>query len=280
MGYELSDADAARDYWATRATQWDAWADHLAPLAERFNAALIEAIDLRPGQTVIDLASGAGEPALTLAKHVGASGSVTATDLVPEMLAGARRRVKSAGLSNVSFEICGMDDLPFKDSTFDAATCRFGLMFITDPVAALAAIRRVLKAGGRAACMVWGPQSANTLFQVLQSVVPPVLGEESDGAESPMFAFAARDSLKRAFAEAGFREAGEIELEFAPKIDTNEPFWQPFVEMSFGHTLTTISADTRGEIDEAVRTAFQESVVDGKYRLSVHARIGVGLVED
>ena len=156
MGYDLTDADAARDYWATRAPQWDAWADDLAPLAERFNAALIAAIDVRPGQTLLDLASGAGEPALTLAKHVGPSGSVTATDLVPEMLAGARRRIEAAGLTNVSFEICGIDDLPFEDSIYDAATCRFGLMFVPDVHNALSSVRRVLKPGGQAVCMVWG----------------------------------------------------------------------------------------------------------------------------
>lgn len=276
MGYDLTDADAARAYWATRAPQWDAWADHLAPLAERFNAALIEAIDVRPGQTLLDLASGAGEPALTLARHVGPSGFVTATDLVPEMLAGARRRIEGTGLTNVSFEICGIDDLPFEDSVYDAATCRFGLMFVPDVHTALSSIRRVLKPGGQAACVVWGPRNANTLFEVLQQVVSPLLGEESDDGESPMFGFSTADSLNQAFFGAGFDDAQEIELNFTPEIDAGEAFWQPILEMSFGHMFMDMPAQLQKEIDEAVRAAFQRYLDGEKYRLSVHARIGVG----
>lgn len=278
MGYDLTDADAARTYWATRAPQWDAWADHLAPLAERFNAALIEAIDVNPGQTLLDLASGAGEPALTLARHVGPSGSVTATDLVPEMLAGAQRRIEAAGLTNVSFEICGIEDLPFEDSVFDAATCRFGLMFVPDVHIALSSIRRVLKPGGQAACVVWGPRNANTLFEVLQHVVSPLLGEESEDGESPMFGFAAPGSLSQAFSRAGYDEPQEIELNFAPEIDAGEAFWQPILEMSFGHTFADVPAQLRKEIDDAVRAAFEKHLDSGKYRLSVHARIGMGTV--
>ena len=278
MGYDLTDADAARDYWATRAPQWDAWADDLAPLAERFNAALIAAIDVRPGQTLLDLASGAGEPALTLAKHVGPSGSVTATDLVPEMLAGARRRIEAAGLTNVSFEICGIDDLPFEDSIYDAATCRFGLMFVPDVHNALSSVRRVLKPGGQAVCMVWGPRDANTLFEVLQYVVSPMLGEESDDGESAMFGFAAPGSLNQAFSRAGYDEPQEIELNFAPEINVGEAFWQPILEMSFGHTFADVPIQLREEIDEAIRAEFQKHLDGDKYRLSVHARIGMGTV--
>ena len=276
MGYDLTDADAAQTYWATRAPQWDAWADHLAPLAERFNAALIKAIDARPGQSLLDLASGAGEPALTLARHVGPSGSVTATDLVPEMLVGARRRIEAAGLTNVSFEICGIDDLPFEDSVYDAATCRFGLMFVPDVHTALSSIRRVLKPGGQAACVVWGPRDANTLFEVLQEVVSPLLGEDPDDGESPMFGFSAPDSLNQAFSGAGFDDPQEIELNIAPEIDAGEAFWQPILEMSFGHVFTDMPAQLQVEIDEAVRAAFQKYLAGEKYRLSVHARIGVG----
>ena len=276
MGYDLTDADAARAYWATRAPQWDAWADHLAPLAERFNAALIEAIDVRAGQTLLDLASGAGEPALTLARHVGPSGSVTATDLVPEMLAGARRRITAAGLTNVSFEICGIDDLPFEDSVYDSATCRFGLMFVPDVNSALSSIRRVLKPGGRAACVVWGPRAANTLFEVLQNVVTPLLGEESDDAESSMFGFAAPGSLNQAFSSAGYDDAQEIELEFTPGIDAGDAFWKPILEMSFGHAFADMPAQFREEIDDAIRAGFQMHLDGEKYHLSVHARIGMG----
>ena len=124
--------------------------------------------------------------------------------------------------------------------------------------------------------MVWGPRDANTLFDVLQTVVAPLLGEEEESADSPMFGFAASGALNRAFEKAGYGQVQEIELNFGPEIDAGEPFWRPFLGMSFGNTLTDLAADLRSEIDDAARAGSEKHLIDGKYRLNVHARIGVG----
>ena len=92
---------------------------------------------LAPGQAVLDLASGIGEPALDIARRVGETGVVTATDMVPEMLVGARRRAAEANLANIRFEIVDMEALPFATASFDVVSCRLGVMFATDRAAAL-----------------------------------------------------------------------------------------------------------------------------------------------
>ena len=112
--------ELVRADWSNRGAAWDRWADELAAMADRFNQPLLDAADVRPGQRVLDLASGAGEPALTIAGRVGGEGRVTATDLVPEMLAGARRRAALAGFDNIDFELADMEALPFDEGTFDA----------------------------------------------------------------------------------------------------------------------------------------------------------------
>ena len=101
-------------------------ADQMADMADRFNQPLIDAIGVAPGHDVLDLASGTGEPALSLARRVGPSGQITATDLVPEMLEGAKRRARAAGLANIRFEAADMERLPFPDSSFDRLTCQIG----------------------------------------------------------------------------------------------------------------------------------------------------------
>src|SRR5690606_2241998 len=105
--------------------------------AEPLNRPLIEAAQVRSGARVLDLASGAGEPAIPIARAVGPSGEVVATDLVPEMLKGARRRAAEEGLANIRFEQADMEALPFADESFDAVTCRIGLMYAPDPLRAL-----------------------------------------------------------------------------------------------------------------------------------------------
>src|SRR3546814_6699772 len=73
--------------------------------------------------------------------------------------------------------------LPFPTASFDRVTCRFGLMFVSDVPAALAEVRRVLKPGGRAGFLVWGPLENNALFQVIRDALAAVLDTRFDTAE-------------------------------------------------------------------------------------------------
>ena len=106
---------AVKENWTTKSVAWNRWADVIAELAERLSDPLLDAAEVAPGQAVLDLASGIGEPALSCARRIGDTGRVTATDLVPEMLAGARRRAAEDGLANIDFEIADMEALPFAD---------------------------------------------------------------------------------------------------------------------------------------------------------------------
>ena len=88
----ISETERVREDWSRRGKHWDSRADEVAEMADRFNQPLIEAVGIAPGHKVLDLASGAGEPALTVAGMVAPEGSVHCTDLVPEMMEGAKRR--------------------------------------------------------------------------------------------------------------------------------------------------------------------------------------------
>lgn len=282
----MNEADApelkelVRADWSDRGAAWDRWADDLATLADRFNQPLLDAAGVGPGQRVLDLASGAGEPALTIAGRVGGGGSVTATDLVPEMLAGARRRAALAGLDNIDFELADMEALPFGESTFDRVICRFGIMFAPRPETAMAESRRVLRPGGRAAFMFWGPRQDTTMFDVMWTVIEKVWGPAEDMFTFPPFRFGTAGTLERMMAAAGFADCREIEHRFQGEVPAGAPFWRPQLEMTFGPHLEAMSEADRATLEQAIAEAFARISSGEKLRLDAHVRVAVGTKGD
>ncbi len=265
-----------REGWTVKSDAWNRWAEQLAELAARLNEPLIAAAEVAPGHEVLDLASGIGEPALTTARRVAPGGRVTASDLVPEMLAGAKRRAAEAGIDNMRFEIADMEALPFDDASFDRVMCRFGIMFCPRAERALAEARRVLRPGGRAAFMVWGPREDNTMFDVVQTVAPDFVSAPPFAGELTPFRFGTAGSLAEALRAAGFAEVEEHELRFAPTPPAGGPFWQQNLEMSFGTLLDALSTDERAALDAALERAFAPYLDGDVYRLEAHTRIGTG----
>lgn len=173
---------------------------------------IIEAVGASPGMRVLDLASGTGQPALPLAEAVAPNGSVVATDLVPEMLSVAEDNARQEGVGNISFEVLSAEDLPFPDESFDAVTCRFGVMFFSDVESSMRGIRRVLKPGGRAAFISWGPIEESPSWSVVR-VIRDVALEEGlpKGAIQPIltpFRFDDLGKLENALRTGGF---GKVE---------------------------------------------------------------------
>src|SRR5437773_5124825 len=137
------------DEWTANSTTaaWRKWHPKFAVQLAAMTAALVDAAGIKPGMRVLDIASGTGEPAITLSKLVGASGHVTATDLAADMLAIAEDNARAAGCTNVDFRQADAHELPVPDRSFDAVTVRLGAMDFWDCTKALAEIRRVRRAG-------------------------------------------------------------------------------------------------------------------------------------
>jgi SAM-dependent methyltransferase len=213
MAEPARDAAASDDWnWAERAAAWRRWHPILTEWWRSLTDLIIERADIRPGMAVLDLASGTGEPALTLAPLVGPEGSVTATDVVPEMVAIAADHAAEAGRTNMRFREADAETLPFADASFDCVTCRLGVMYFADVSRALREVRRVLRPGGRAVFVTWGPLEqidylTSTLGVLLryQDVPPPAPAPD---APHPL-RFARSGSLSAALRDAGFTEVHE-----------------------------------------------------------------------
>ena len=267
---------AQRAYWAARAAAWNRTADEGVNEADPYNARLMDAASVNIGQTVVDLASGAGEPALGMAQRVGARGIVFATDLVPEMLVGARRRAVQAEVSNIRYVTADMHDLPYRDAAFDGLTCRFGLMFPDDSVAAASQARRILRPGRRAAFLVWGPVEENVLFTVTRRAVRLFLG--LDAAEPPgkRHRYAAQDSASEVLRAAGFKDVTETDL-----IDDNETpadtaFWRARLERSYSKEMAALTPGARQRLEARVVEALEPYRDGALYRLRTFARLCIG----
>lgn len=133
--------------WGMGHYEWTA--AELEPVAER----VVSLAALRPGERVVDLATGTGNAAL-LAARVGAA--VTGLDLAPRLIDVARKRAAGEGVE-ASFVVGDMGALPFADATFDVALSVFGLIFADEPSRAFVETVRVLRPDGRALLSVWVP---------------------------------------------------------------------------------------------------------------------------
>ena len=219
--------------WNESAQYWEKHRDTIRTMFSPITDALIAEAKIVPGNTVLDVGTGPGEPALTVAKFVGPEGKVIGIDPTSEMIEAARRAAARAGLKNVEFEIETTDSMSFAPQTFDAIVSRFAVMFFSDPIAGIRNLLRVLKPGGRMALAVWSFAESNpfhnTLSQIVDCYVAPSPAPESSDA----FRFAPRGKLLGILNEAGASDTSERVFQFKIEAPLSvEEFWGLRSEMS------------------------------------------------
>lgn len=262
--------------WAARAAFWEKNAPKGESVTDELNQLLIELTDIEAGDHVLDLASGAGEPAISIALRVGKEGLVTALDAHAEMLAGAKLRASTLGLTNMKFEIAPMEDLPFGDDRFDAVTCRFGLMSSDDPPGTLRETRRVLKPEGKAAFMTHGVRERNTLSAVTEQVVQDFLGEQYECGAARQLRFSEAGSLQAVFAAAGLVDVGEREILRTVTRERSTRFWQGLLERRYGTWIEPLNAEQQTNLNAALEMAFEPYLKGDQYELLSSDMVGWG----
>lgn len=116
---------------------------------------------MRPGDTLLELAAGAGSSGFDLTSSLSPEVRLISTDVVPEMVEAARRRGAQLGRGNAEFRVMDAERIDLDDDAVDRVLCESGYMLVADPATALAETRRVLRPGGRLALSVWGPPGLN-----------------------------------------------------------------------------------------------------------------------
>ncbi len=154
---------------------------------------LCEALDLRSGEKVLDVAAGNGNASLAAARRWC---DVVSTDYVPELLSRGRMRAAAEDLA-IAFKEADAEALPFADGDFDAVLSTFGVMFTPNQDLAAAELLRVCKSGGRIGLANWMPDSfVGQMFRILGNYLPPAAG-----VKSPML-WGTRERLTEMFGPA------------------------------------------------------------------------------
>lgn len=228
------------------------WKAKSAAMGRAVTDALVEYAQPTPGMQVLDLASGTGEPAISLAARVAPQGHVTASDLSPELLAIADQRAQARELTNFTTRQADAHALPFPDNSFDLATCRFGVMFFSDCNRALRELLRVLKPNGRACFLAWGPFDQPYWSSTMAIVHKHVGGSLTAPSGPDMFRFAEPGSLSNGLRTAGFDQIEE-EMKSLPWVWPGSPeeVWEYVRSVStpFRPLLERVPAEKWDEIN-------------------------------
>lgn len=248
--------------WQESAKYWTKHSHTIHRMFAPLTRALIERAGIGQGQTVLDVAGGAGEPSLTIAGTVGPEGSVTCTDAVAEMVEAARTEAQRRGLTNVQFRQCTPDALPFPDNSFDVVVSRLGVMFFPDPLRAMRELLRVLRPQGRMAFAVWGKSEVNPFCYLVTRVLDQhVKAPARDPDDPDAFRFAEPGKLATVMTEAGAIDVEESVATFDIEAPISPlQFWSIRSQISdtLREKLAQLSADEQAQVAIEIEQAVEE----------------------
>ncbi|MFQ5330138.1 MAG: class I SAM-dependent methyltransferase [Thermodesulfobacteriota bacterium] len=241
--------------WDSAAEAWHRWGPLLSDWLGVPTETMLEMAGIEEGSRVLDVAAGAGDQTISVAKRVGPSGHVLATDLSPAILEFAAQRARAAGLKNVETTTLDGESLnELEAESFDAVISRVGMIYFPDQQRALAGMRHVLKEGGKVAAMVYSTAEKNAFFSVPVSIIrrraklpPPLPGQPGP------FSLGGDRVLEEAFVRAGFRDVGTTVLDAPVQVKSAAECLQ-FEKESFGALHQMLS----GLVDEEKEQAWQE----------------------
>jgi SAM-dependent methyltransferase len=257
-----------KKHWNAVAGGWGTWLDWTSRNFQPIADWLGKAAPWQPGARVLDVACGAGFPALAAAAAVRPGGTVVATDISPEMLAVASSRARRDALDNVAFIEMDAEHLRFDDEEFDAVTNAFGLMFSPDLPRAIAEARRVLKSGGRFLAVTWDEPSQNPFFSVITPVAASFLSilPPAAGAPGP-FRLSSATELESLLREGGFFDIRVDRVPMTLELASADEYLQVFSDVAWKARVAALSDRDLARLRAAIAEVVQPHFVDGRLRL-------------
>jgi SAM-dependent methyltransferase len=259
------------DDWNAVAAGWDRYYDWYADWLQPFTDWCCEAVRLTSRTTLLDIAGGAGLPALPAALRVQPHGSVVMTDISSHMIRLAERRGRAMSLTNIVFREMDAAALDFPDESFDAVTCAFGLMLCPDPEKVVAEIKRVLRPGGRFAISVWDTPSKNSFLAIFgRSALQALSLPPPDRSQPGPFRFAERGQFEAVLCAGGFTD---FDVESRPLTVAYESI-DSYLEMSLrlapglGQKLSALSPADARRFAAQIREAATPFLDGGRLRLT------------
>lgn len=238
-------------------TSWNETAEtymNVMRFFEPYGFDLLAHVDPKVRETVLDIATGPGEPAMSIARMVGPDGHVVGIDLSEKMVGLATRNAKERRIPNVEFRVVDAEKMDFPDSTFDLAVSRFGFQIFTNPGAVAKETCRVLKPKGRIGVTVW---STAEKAAAIHAVVGPMLEfaepDESGYLPTP-YELGGPGEMANLLEDAGFRDPKESRRTHTMAFKDEEDYIDIIVNGTpLGHSIKEEDPAVQGKILQKTR---------------------------
>jgi SAM-dependent methyltransferase len=279
--------EAAREHraaslrgWEEAASGWVARQELVRELATPVSHWMIDAVELQPGQRVLELAAGLGDTGFLAAELVAPAGGVIASDQADAMLDGARRRAGELGLTNVEFQVLNAEWIDLPVASVDAVLCRWGYMLMADPAVALAETRRVLRPSGHVALAVWDAIELNPWARVpaQELIERDLMTPPPAGAPGP-FALSDKRVVRKLLEDAGFQDVWVEHLNLTQRTVDFDEFWDTTLDLSrsFHDAVLSRPPQEIAEIRESLAKRLAHFMAtDGALEIPMRTLVAVG----
>jgi len=267
-----------KEMWNRFSPGWKKWddlsMDFLKPMADE----IIHLLKPKDTDLVLDVASGTGEPGLTIATML-RGGKVVATDLAEGMLEVAKENAVRRGIKNFDIVACDVCELPFPDNSFDAISCRLGFMFFPDMLLAAREMVRVLKPGGRIAATVWDGPERNLWASSIMGIINKNMQLIPSPPGAPgLFRCAKSGFVGDLFKQTGLKNISESEVRGKLNIGNRKVYWNFMTEVvaPVVAALSKADCEMKVKIRSEVFDSIRQNYSDGKLAIDSNAFIIYG----
>ena len=199
----------------------------------------------KPGERVLDIATGTGMAAIAAAQAITPGGRVQAIDLAENMLAKAQRNVSKHALSNVDFHTMDAEQLEFRSNYFDLITCAFGVFFFTDSAQALRSWLRVLKPGGR---IIFTSFSRNTFQPMAQWFREAVEATGTPFPEAAWQRLAETTVCQQLVEQAGYQRPEVTTKQLGYHLASENDWWEIIWNSGFRGILNALTPEQQAAL--------------------------------
>jgi ubiquinone/menaquinone biosynthesis C-methylase UbiE len=228
---------------------------------------LLERAALRPGEAVLDIATGPGTVARLAAERVGPAGRVVGSDLSAAMIDIAKAKPPSAGAATIEYLVAPAAPLPVEDGGFDVVTCQQGLQFFPDRPAAIREMHRALRPGGRAVAAVWREIARQPSFAAIDAALHACLPAEQAEPYGAPFRWPNANELEAAFREQGFASISVAEVHHPLTFEGGvAQAISALAASPIASVVAQLDAETRARLWSQAERRLTPLVVDGQVR--------------
>jgi len=271
----------SRERWEAGAAGWAARRRQFQTASEPVSRWMVDAVDPKPGEVVLDLAAGVGDTGFLAAQRIVPDGRLITSDGAEAMIEQARARAGELGLTNVEFKPMEAEWIDLGTATVDCVVCRWGYMLLADPETALRETRRVLRPGGRLALAAWdGPEHNIWVTAFTDELVERGFEPPPDPELPSMFSFARPGRIEELLDAAGFADWRVEAVDFAFDVSSFDEWWEFQYDVSplLARALTPLTPEQRDGVYEAIERRLSAYAADGG-SLTLPARTLVAFAE-